>query len=92
MVYEFTKKELRNVGATVIGCGSHSAIIYKQLGEWKYRVGFAPTVGEFIPVNQYAYGSALTKRAAIVQAEAEIVGYGENGDDWTNATIEYVKG
>lgn len=91
MEYQFEKKELRTVGATVIRCGSHWAIVYKQLGQWKYRVGFEPVAGEFIPSDQYSYGVARTKAGAIVHAESEILGHGPDGVDWMGVSVVYNK-
>lgn len=90
--YQFTKKDHRKQGCTVIRCGEHMAVIYKHNGGWSYRVGFFGE-SEIIPVRQYSFnGGCSTKSAAIVQAEASIVGHGPNGRDYLDVSIEYVKG
>jgi len=90
MEYQFQKREYRQKGCTLIRCGGHYAVIYKHKGQWAYRCGFDP-VGSFIPSSQYAEGSAATKGAAIVQAEAAIVGHGPDGVDWMDVDIRYIK-
>jgi hypothetical protein len=90
-IFTFTKKEFRKHGATVIKSGNHLAVIYKHQGHWALRSGFQGA-SDFIPVNQYSeqFGIA-TKKAAIVQAEAAIVGYGPYGVDFLDCSIEYKK-
>ena len=90
-IFTFTKKEFRKHGATVIKCGDHLAVIYKHQGHWAFRSGFQGA-SDLIPVNQYSeqFGIA-TKKAAIVQAEAAIVGWGPNGVDLLDCSIEYKK-
>lgn len=92
MAYIFTKKEVRKpVKLTQIRCGRHYAIVYKHpgLSGWNYRVGFHSPALDFIPADQHSFGSAATKSAAIVQAEAAIVGHGPNGVDYLDCSIEY---
>jgi hypothetical protein len=91
-IFTFTKKEFRKQGATVIKCGNHLAVIYKHQGRWALRSGFQGA-SDFIPSNQYSeqFGIA-SKSAAIVQAEAAIVGWGPYGVDYLDCSIEYKKG
>jgi len=88
MAYIFIKKENRKQGCTNIRCGRHLAVIYKQGSEWVYRVG-SRTTSDMIPTDQHSIGHAATKKAAIVQAEAAIVGQGPGGVDYMDCAIEY---
>lgn len=90
--FKFTKREFRKQGATTIQCGDHLAVIYKHRCAWSYRVGFKGE-SDFIPTRQYSFnGGCSSKSAAIVQAEASIVGHGPNGHDYLDCVIEYLKG
>lgn len=91
MEYQFEKKDFPKLGCTVIRCGSHMAVIYKHNGAWSYRVGFAGD-SETHPINQYSRSHGCrTKSAAIVQAEASIVGHGPDGVCWMDCSISYSK-
>ena len=89
--FTFTKKEFRKHGATVIKCGNHLAVIFKHQGHWAFHSGFQGA-SDFIPVNQYSEQFGIARKsAAIVQAEAVIVGHGPFGVDRLDCSIEYKK-